>query len=71
MHEVDKNINAVIGDAGSNLRSVLDYVAVALVKPFGGNPEKTGFPSPITLRALSVRSDLSDVSAPAPAPSKI
>jgi hypothetical protein len=42
--EVDKRINSVIGDAISNLRSVLDYLAVALVLPITGRPDNIGFP---------------------------
>jgi len=37
-------VNAIIGDAVSNLRSVLDYVAVALVEPIRGGPDGIGFP---------------------------
>jgi hypothetical protein len=44
LHQPDKYINAVIGDATSSLRSALDYIAVSLVKPFGGDPTSVGFP---------------------------
>src|ERR1700730_14902236 len=44
LHQPDKNINAVIGDAVGNLRSMLDYAAVALVAPITGKPESVGFP---------------------------
>lgn len=44
LHEVDKSINAVIGDAVGNLRSSLDYIIGAVVKPLGGDSEKVTFP---------------------------
>lgn len=44
LHQPDKGINAVIGDAVSTLRSVLDYAAVAMVVPLTGKPENVGFP---------------------------
>jgi hypothetical protein len=40
----DKSINAVIGDAVGNLRSALDYIAVAIVAPIAGTTEGIGFP---------------------------
>ncbi len=44
LHQPDKQINALIGDAVSNLRSTLDYIVVALVAPITGKPEACGFP---------------------------
>ena len=44
LHQPNKDINALVGDAISNLRSVLDYVAVAIVSPVTGNSESIGFP---------------------------
>jgi hypothetical protein len=44
LHEPDKAINAVIGDAIGNLRSALDYIAVAVVAPITNSPEDVGFP---------------------------
>lgn len=42
--EVDRRINLAIGDAIGNLRSVLDYLAVALVLSITGKPDSIGFP---------------------------
>jgi hypothetical protein len=43
-HQIDKRLNAVVGDVISNLRSVLDYVAVAIMTPVTGDLESIGFP---------------------------
>ena len=43
-HQIDPSINTVIGDAVGNLRSVLDYMAVALVSPIMNNTKRTKFP---------------------------
>ena len=44
MHQPDKYLNALIGDAVSALRSVLDYIAVAIVSPITGSTKDIGFP---------------------------
>lgn len=44
LHQPDKAFNAVVGDAIGNLRSVLDYIAVALVVPIIGKADSIGFP---------------------------
>lgn len=44
LHQPDKSVNALIGDAVGNLRSTLDYIAVALAYPVTGKTDKTGFP---------------------------
>lgn len=44
LHQPGKQINAAIGDAIGNLRSVLDYLTVAITRPLGANPEKVAFP---------------------------
>lgn len=44
LHEPDKRVNAVIGDAVGNLRSALDYLVVALAAPLAGSTEGLGFP---------------------------
>jgi hypothetical protein len=42
---IDPSIGAVVGDFVHNLRSVLDHLADALVRRFGGHPSRdTGFP---------------------------
>jgi hypothetical protein len=43
-HPPDKRINSIIGDIVGNLRSVLDYVVVALVEPITGKPQDIHFP---------------------------
>jgi hypothetical protein len=45
LHQPDKIVNAMIGDVVSNLRSVLDYIVVALVAPKIGKSEGIGFPN--------------------------
>lgn len=44
LHEPDKKVDALIGDAIGNLRSTLDYAAVALAYPITGKTDGTGFP---------------------------
>lgn len=44
LHQPDKVVNAAIGDAIGNLRSALDYIAVAISLPITGVIEKIGFP---------------------------
>jgi hypothetical protein len=44
LREPDKGVDAIIGDAIGNLRSVLDYVAIALARPITGKADGTGFP---------------------------
>jgi hypothetical protein len=44
LHNPDKTINALIGDAIGNLRSVLDYAVVALASPFTGRTAGSAFP---------------------------
>lgn len=44
LHQPDKSINALIGDAIGNLRSSLDYIAVALTYPITGKTDDAGFP---------------------------
>jgi hypothetical protein len=44
LHEPSRQLNVMIGDAISNLRSALDYIAVALVSPITGNASGIGFP---------------------------
>lgn len=44
LHQPDRRLNTLIGDAISNLRSVLDYLAVAAVSPITGSAESIGFP---------------------------
>lgn len=44
LHQPNKTINALIGDAIGNLRSALDYLVVALVAPISGKPDTCKFP---------------------------
>jgi len=57
LHEPDRGLNALIGDAVGNLRSVLDYAVVAIVAPITGSTtgigcpfadDKTGFEGEVT-----------------------
>jgi hypothetical protein len=45
LHQPDKGLNAIVGDAISNLRSTLDYAVIALVKPTGAKMRKIQFPN--------------------------
>jgi hypothetical protein len=43
--EIDPRLSAILGDAVHNLRSVLDHLADALVRRYGGTPnDRTQFP---------------------------
>lgn len=44
LHQPDKRVNALIGDAVGNLRSALDYLTVAFAHPLTGKTDGTGFP---------------------------
>jgi hypothetical protein len=44
LQQSDKGLNCTIGDAIGNLRTVLDYAAVALVAPIAGKTQSVGFP---------------------------
>ncbi|MFC3786499.1 hypothetical protein GGR90_003686 [Sphingopyxis italica] len=44
LHDGNQYLSAIIGDAIGNLRSSLDYLMGAVVKPLGGNPAKVTFP---------------------------
>ncbi|MEO9780390.1 MAG: hypothetical protein ABJH07_14255 [Sedimentitalea sp.] len=44
LHKPDRTIDTVLGDAIGNLRSALDYAAVALVYPITNKTSGTGFP---------------------------
>ena len=44
LHQPDKRVNALIGDAVGNLRSTLDYLAVAFAYPLTGKTAGFGFP---------------------------
>lgn len=44
LHRMDKSINCLIGDAVGNIRSSLDYAAIAILKPITGKSDEGGFP---------------------------
>jgi len=44
LHKPDKALNCLIGDALSNLRSILDYAVVGIAYPYTGDPSKSQFP---------------------------
>ena len=44
LHQLDKRLNIVLGDALSNLRSALDYLYFAATGPITGIWDKGGFP---------------------------
>jgi hypothetical protein len=44
LHQPDKRINALIGDAVGNIRSTLDYLTVAFTYPLTGKADGIGFP---------------------------
>ncbi len=44
LHDEGQYLSTIIGDAIGNLRSSLDYLMGAVVKPLGGNPAKVTFP---------------------------
>lgn len=45
LHKPNKTFSCIAGDAIGNLRSVLDYVIVAMLKPINGRIDNVGFPS--------------------------
>lgn len=44
LHDLNRDAEAIIGDAIGNLRSSLDYVVGALIFPITGERKNTGFP---------------------------
>ncbi|MCB1376881.1 MAG: hypothetical protein KDK89_00710 [Alphaproteobacteria bacterium] len=54
-HDVDKEINLILGDAVSNLRSSLDYAFIAVCKATTGIIDQGGFPFANTENDLTGR----------------
>jgi hypothetical protein len=44
LHEPSKRVNVILGDAINNLRSTLDYIAIALIAPITGDIPEIGWP---------------------------
>lgn len=44
LHQPDKQLNVILGDAISNLRSTLDYLTIAIAKPITAETDKAYFP---------------------------
>lgn len=53
LHHPTMEINTIIGDAIGNLRSSLDYIAVALTYPITGKSDKISFPFADDANSLS------------------